>query len=367
MDDQQTNNAPADGSKRPLISSDLSTPIYGLFTLGILYTLYVAHQIVLPIILAILTSLLLSPIVKKLYVAFRIPRMVSALFLVLLVLAGIAGVTYAVATPVVKWAEEAPQGISRLLVGQSEIKRQISKVTESAEKVEKSMEELSESGAAKPTTVVLQTDSWRSQLMSKARNGIAGFMLAMALTYFLLVGGDRIIKNLVRQLPKDQRKTVLRITHDSQHEIAQYLGVLALSNTAVGLATGLMCWAVDLPDPAVWGLIAGLARFIPYLGVILTISLLAVVSAISLDVLWMMAIAPLGFLALTTLVGFFIEPWVHGFRMAINPVVIFVSIFFWGWLWGPVGVLLAVPLMTVIQVVLKQIPKLRPVYRVIAR
>ncbi|MEO9523774.1 AI-2E family transporter [Marinobacter alexandrii] len=357
----------ADARSRPLISSELSTPIYGLFTLGILYTLYVAHQIVLPIILAILTSLLLSPIVKKLYVAFRVPRMVSALLLVLMVLGGIAGVTYAVASPVLTWAEEAPQGISRLLVGQSEIRRQISKVTESAEKVEKSMAELSDSSKAKPTTVVLKTDSWRSQLMSKARDGVAGLLLALALTYFLLVGGDRIIKNFVRQLPRVQRKTVLRITHDSQHQIAQYLGVLALSNTAVGVATGLMCWAIGLPDPAVWGLIAGLARFIPYLGVILTILLLAVVSAISLDAVWLMAFAPLGYLGLTTLVGFFIEPWVHGFRMAINPVVIFVSIFFWGWLWGPVGVLLAVPLMTVIQVVLKQIPKLRPVYRVIAR
>lgn len=352
---------------RPLIGAELSTPIYGLFTLGILYTLYVAHQIVLPIILAILTSLLLSPLVKKFYVSWRIPRMVSSLLLVLLVLVSIVGVTYAVATPVLKWAEDAPQGISRLLVGQSEIRRQISKVTESAEKVEKSMEELSDSNKAKPTTVVLQTESWRSQLMSKARNGIAGLLLALALTYFLLVGGDRIIKNLVRQLPRSQRRTVLRITTDSQHEIAQYLGVLALSNTVVGVATALMCWAAGLPDPAVWGLVAGLARFIPYLGVILTISLLAVVSAISLDVLWMMAIAPVGYLLLTTLVGFFIEPWVHGFRMAINPVVIFVAIFFFGWLWGPVGVLLAVPLMTVIQVVLKQIPRLRPVYKVIAR
>ena len=357
----------ADTGPRPLISSELSTPIYGIFALGILYTLYLAHQIILPIILAILTSLLLSPVVNKFYLAFRVPRMVSALVLVLMVLGGIAGVTYAVASPVITWAEEAPQGISRLLTGQSEIRRQISKVTESAEKVEKSMAELSDSGEAKPTTVVLKTDSWRSQLTSKARDGVAGLLLALALTYFLLVGGDRMIKNFVRQLPRVQRKTVLRITHDSQQQIAQYLGVLALSNTAVGVATGLMCWAIGLPDPAVWGLIAGLARFIPYLGVILTISLLAVVSAISLDVVWMMAFAPLGYLALTTLVGFFIEPWVHGFRMAINPVVIFISIFFWGWLWGPVGVLLAVPLMTVIQVVLKQIPTLRPVYKVIAR
>jgi len=366
MDGQSTNNEPADGNKRPLISSELATPVYGLFGLGVLYTLYVAHQIVLPIILAVMTSLLLSPLVKRAFVKWRIPRMVSSLVLVLLVLAGIVGITLAVATPAFKWVEEVPQGISRLLVGESEISRQIARVTESAEQVEKSVEELSESDQ-QPSTVVLQTDSWRSQLMAKARNGIAGLALALALTYFLLVSGDRLIHNFIRQLPIDQRRTVLRMTHESQHQIAQYLGVLGLSNLFVGTTTGLICWAVGLPDPAVWGLVAGLARFIPYLGNILSISMLTIVSVVSLDELWMMAIAPLGFLGLTTLVGLFIEPWIHGFRMAINPVIIFVSIFFWGWLWGPVGVLLAVPLMTVIQVVLKQIPKLRPVYKVIAR
>jgi predicted PurR-regulated permease PerM len=366
MDGQSTNNEPAEENKRSLISSDLATPVYGLFGLGVLYTLYVAHQIVLPIILAVMTSLLLSPLVKRAYVKWRIPRMVSSLVLVLLVLAGIVGITLAVATPALKWVEEVPQGISRLLVGESEISRQIARVTESAEQVEKSVEELSESGQ-QPSTVVLQTDSWRSQLMAKARNGIAGLALALALTYFLLVSGDRLIHNFIRQLPIDQRRTVLRMTHESQHQIAQYLGVLGLSNLFVGTTTGLISWAVGLPDPAVWGLVAGLARFIPYLGNILSISMLTVVSVVSLDELWMMAIAPLGFLGLTMLVGLFIEPWIHGFRMAINPVIIFVSIFFWGWLWGPVGVLLAVPLMTVIQVVLKQIPKLRPVYKVIAR
>lgn len=361
-------NEPADNGKRPLFSSDLSTPIHGLFILGVLYTLYLAHQIVLPIILAVLTSLLLAPLVKKAYVKWHVPRMVSSLLLVLLVLAGIVGVGFAVAMPALDWAGKAPQGISRLLVGESSFKQQIERVSQSAKEVEKSVEDLSEEEETeKPTTVVLQTESWRSQLMSKARNGVAGLALALALTYFLLVGGDRLIRNLVKQLPRAQRKTALRITHDSQSQIAQYLGVLGLSNLSVGVTTGLMCWAVGLPDPAVWGIVAALARFIPYLGVILTIALLAVVSAISLETVWMMAIAPLGYLALTTLVGFFIEPWIHGFRMAINPVVIFISIFFWGWLWGPVGVLLAVPLMTVIQVVLKQIPRLRPVYRVIAR
>lgn len=367
MDDRLPENNASEKQPVKLSLSELSTPIYGLFTLGILYTLYLAHQIVLPITLAVLTSMLLAPLVKKAYLKFRVPRVFSSLVLVLLVLAGIVGIGAAVATPALEWAEKAPQGISRLLVGDSQIMRQLDKVSRSAEQVEKSVEGLSDSAEKKPTTVVLQTESWRSQLMAKARDGVAGLALALALTYFLLVSGDRLVRNFVKQLPRPQRKTVLRIAHYSQREIAQYLAVLGVSNASVGVLTALICWAIGLPDPAMWGLIAGLARFIPYLGNMLTIALLAIVSAIMLDTLWMMAVAPLSFILLTTIVGFFLEPWIHGFRMAINPVIIFVSIFFWGWLWGPVGVLLAVPLMTVIQVVLKQIPRLRPVYKVIAQ
>jgi len=365
MDEQKPDGAFPDNSKKLL--RELSTPIYGLFILGIFYTLYVAHQIVLPIVLAIMASLLLSPLVKKAHYHWRVPRVVSALVLVLMLLAGIAGLGAAVTAPALEWAERAPEGLSRLLVGDSEIMRQLDRVSRSAEEVEKSVGELSEQGKSSPTTVVLQTDSWRSRLMSKAQNGLAGLALALALSYFLLVSGDRLIHNFIKQLPRQDRKTVLRITHDSQHLIAQFLAVLTANNVSVGLLTGLICWAIGLPDPAVWGLVAGLARFIPYLGNVLTIGLLALVSVITLDSLWMMAVAPVSFVVLVMLVGLFLEPWIHGFRMAINPVVIFVSIFFWGWLWGPVGVLLAVPLMTVIQVVLKQIPKLRPVYKVIAR
>lgn len=370
--DEQPPTEPPDSSNKGEnsprgIPSGLTPPLYGLLGLGILYTLYLARGIALPIVLAILISLLLSPLVKKAKNRLHMPRVVSALVLVLMVLAGLVGIGVAVTTPALEWAERAPEGISRLLTGESELKRQIAKVTESAKRVEKSMEELAEGARPAATTVVLRTDSWRDQLMTKARNGIAGLAMALALTYFLLVSGDRLIQNFVRQLPRGQRSRALHIVTDSQKQIARFLTVISINNIVVGVTTGLLSWAAGLPDPAVWGLIAGLVRFVPYLGVIITTTLLTVVSAISLDTLWMMAIAPIGFLALSALVGLFIEPSVHGFRMSINPVVIFVSIFFWGWLWGPVGVLLAVPLMAVIQMVLKQIPRLRPVYNIIAR
>lgn len=372
MADQPADQTPSPqttkGKDDAWLSADLSTPLYGLFSLGVLYTLYVANQIILPIILAIMTSMLLSPLVNRARTRLGIPRMVTALLLMIILLLALAGLGWAVAQPALDWAEKAPRSISRVLVGESAIKKQLDRVSRSAEKMEESVKELSDNKGRPPTnTVVLQSDSWRSQLASNVQNGLAGLALAMALSYFLLVSGDRLVQNFVRQVPRPHRRAVLSIVRDSQQQIARYLAVIGISNSLVGAITGLIAWAVGLPTPALWGLIAGLARFIPYLGVIITIALLAMVSVSSLDTPLMMSIAPLGYLALTSLVGFFIEPYIHGFRMAINPVVIFVSIFFWGWLWGPVGVLLAVPLMTVIQVVLRQIPRLRPVYRVIAR
>jgi len=101
--------------------------------------------------------------------------------------------------------------------------------------------------------------------------------------------------------------------------------------------------------------------------VVATVALLVVVSAASLESPVMMLAVPAGYLLLNTVVGFFIEPWVHGYRLSVNPVVIFLAIFFWGWLWGPIGVLMAVPLMTVIQVTLRHIDSLRPLHDVIAR
>jgi len=344
---------------------DLHTPLYGLFILGIFYTLYAAHQIVLPIILAVLASLLLYPLVVLAHRYLRVPRFLASLVLVLALLAAIAGVGWAVVNPAIDWAQKAPDSLSKLLTGQSEFMHKLDQVSDSAEKVRESMKMDGEE--SRPPTVVVRDESWLKQMLSKASSAGTGLALALALTYFLLVGGDRLIRNFVRQLPKQHRGMALRIVSDSQHQIVQYLAVISASNLLVGILTGLMCWALGLPTPAVWGLVAGLARFIPYLGVIITVLLLTVISAASLDNFWMIAIAPAGYMALTSLVGFFIEPWIHGFRMAINPVIIFVSIFFWGWLWGPVGVLLAVPLMTIIQVILKQIPRLRPIYRVIAR
>ena len=340
--------------------------IYGLFALGVLYTLYLARGVVLPITLAVLTSLLFGPVVRRL-ARHRVPPAVSALLLLVLLVAALAGTGWLVAKPALNWLERAPEGLQQLLHRGNGLQRELGKVTHSAEEVSKTVKKLTEQGK-QPATVVLQSQSWKAQFLVNARDAAAAVALGLALSFFLLVNGDRLIHNFVRQLPdRARRRTMLRAVRESQRETARYLAVVTASNSMVGLITALMAWALGMPSPAVWGALAALLRFVPYLGVLITVALLAVVAAVSLNQPLAMAAAPAGYIVLTAVVGFFLEPYIHGFRMSVNPVVIFLGIFFWGWLWGAIGVFVAVPLLTVIQVVLHRIETLKPVYRVIAR
>ena len=346
----------------------LRVPVYGLFALGVLYTLYLAHEVLLPVTLAAMASLLLAPSVQGL--ARRgVPRTFGALLMLSLLVGFLGGIGTYVSGPIMDWMEEAPEGIGNLLLSDHGLHDAYTRMTDSARQVEETVEEFADEGVdERPATVVLQSESWRGQLLVGARNNAVAIALALTLSYFLLVSGQALVRNLAGQLTTRRRRhTVLKVIRDSQREIARYLGVITLSNGAVGLLTGIMLWLLGLPEPVVWGVIAALLRFIPYLGVLVTTVLLAIISAMHMNDPLVMLIAPMTYLGLSSFVGFVLEPYIHGYRLDINPVVIFLGIFFWGWLWGGIGVLLAVPLMTVIMVVLRHIDSLRPVYRVIAR
>lgn len=348
-----------------LRQQNLNTPIYGLFSLAVLYTLYLAHEILLPIILALLLSMLLAPLVGKAERRLKVPRTLSSLVFMLLVVGLIGSVSYGIAKPLSEWAERAPNAIERIFTGESEMERQMDRFTQTAQQIEEEMDDVSEED--RPQPVVLQDESWQSQAMDMAQQALFGLALALALAYFLLVSGDKLVKNLAAQMGRSKRQIFLRIVRSGQEQVARYLAVITTTNLSIGILTGLVAWGVGLPTPVLWGLVATLSRFIPYIGVILAVALLTVVSVATFDELWKIALVPGAFMLMTSIVGFFIEPYIHGMRMAVNPIIVFVSIFFWGWLWGPVGVLLAVPLMTVIMVVVSHIPKLKPLSKVLRK
>ncbi|MCL5050743.1 MAG: AI-2E family transporter [Firmicutes bacterium] len=345
---------------------DLSTPIYGLFTLAILYTLFIASDILLPLVFALLLSLLVSPAVAWCAKHLRMPRALSGLVLMLTVVAAIGGIGYGIFAPLTQWAEEAPEAVERILQGRGELQQDIEKLQESAEDIQSEVDGEVE-GTEDPTVVVHESELWQHRVFAAAQSGVSRLALALALTYFLLVSGDTLVRNLAHQMGRSKRQIFLSIVRSGQEQVARYLGVITSVNVTIGIIVGLVSWGVGLPTPVLWGLIAALARFIPYVGGILGVGLLVVVSVATFDDLLMIAIVPGTFLLLISVVGFFLEPYIHGQRLAVNPVIIFISIFFWGFLWGPVGILLAVPLMTVIMVVVSHIPKLKPLSEVLRK
>jgi len=141
-------------------------------------------------------------------------------------------------------------------------------------------------------------------------------------------------------------------------EVQAYLGIKTLVSLATGLTAGLFCWLMGLDFPILLGLTAFVLNFIPTIG-----SIIAAIPAMALalvlhDPSWTLLVA-LGYLAINTLFGNIVEPNLMGRRLGLSTLVVVLSLIFWGWLWGPVGALLSVPLTMVLKIVLENTPDLR--------
>jgi predicted PurR-regulated permease PerM len=127
--------------------------------------------------------------------------------------------------------------------------------------------------------------------------------------------------------------------------LSRYFGTLAIVNLCLGTVAAGLAWAVNLPHPFLWGVLAATLNFIPYLGPAIMVATLFVIGLMSFSTLGHALIAPLAWIGMTTLEGQFITPTIIGHRLTLNPFLVFLSIAFWAWMWGPLGAFLAVPLL----------------------
>ena len=155
---------------------------------------------------------------------------------------------------------------------------------------------------------------------------------------FLLASGDFFLRKLIKVLPTlSDKKRALTITNTMQREISRYFLTVTLINAGLGLAVGTALYFIGMPTPYLWGAMAFALNFIPYLGALVGIVLTAAVALVSFDSIGQALLAPAAYLALATLEGNFITPTIMGKRFTLNPVVVFIWLIFWGWLWGVIG------------------------------
>ena len=330
----------------------------GIFIFALVYALYFARDFFMPVVLAFLLALMLTPIVRFLRKR-GIAEAVSATALVLASVAGLGITGYLLSGPVINLSNEAPEIGRKLTERLAELRHPFDKVMEISEQVEKVTETTQEPGVQK---VVVAQPGIISQAAGNLLSAGTNIAITFVLSLFLLASGTMFYEKIVQSFTRlSEKKKALRVVYDVEREISRYLLTVTLINGGLGLVIGLGLWALGMPTPFVFGVAAALLNFLPYVGALLSILLVAAVSLVSFESLSFALIAPAFVVLCNVVEGQFVTPMIVGRRLEINAVAIFIAVAFWSWLWGFVGALIAVPLLVVIKVFCDHFDSLRHV------
>lgn len=335
----------------------LKVTLVCLLTLSAMYTLYFAQDVLLPIFLAFLLGLLLRPPVKALR-RLRVPEPIGAAIVMILALAAIGILASVLAEPAMAWIERAPTVMHELRVKLAGLLESI----EQARKATEQLKQITAENTGGAPEVVVKGPSLAESILSQTQLIVAQAAVTGALTFFFLAFGRSTLESVLQSLPRVRdRMHLADIVNTVQINITAYLVTVTIINLCLGLVTAGVLWAVGMPNPLLWGMVAGLLNFIPYLGSAVTAGILFMVALLSFENWWAILAPPLAFISLTALEGNFITPTIVGRRLTLNPIFVFATVLFWGWLWGVPGALLAVPILAVFKIFCDATPSLRTI------
>ena len=332
-----------------------SIALTGLFILAVFYTIYFMRSILLPIVLALLLSYLFRPIVRGL-ARLKIPLPVGAALVLIGFVALVGYAISALATPAMGWLQKAPEGLTELQHKLLPVRQSVAQVSQATGEIEK---------LATPntgtTTVEVKRHPISEVFFMRTSEFIASAVLLSILLYFLLVYDQVFIAKLVKLLPTlSDKKTAVSIAHDIESQVSRYLFTITAINICLGLAVGIAVGLLGLRNPVMWGVMVALLNFVPYLGAFTGIICMTIGAVLSFDSLGYALVFPAVYLALGTLEGSFITPWVMGRSLTLNPVIILISLVLWGWMWGIVGIILAVPILAAFKIFCAHIKPMEP-------
>jgi len=341
-----------------------SFTLTGIFLLLALYALKIGSDFFVPVILAFLLSFLFAPVVRILHRLY-IPLSLGAA----LVLFGLIGVLtfgiYQLAAPASGWMAKLPKAAAQLEYRLSNLKqtfREFSKASREVERITK----FDTAGTAQQVEV--KKSSVGEILLGQTQGFLVSGGVMFVLLFFLLASGDMFLRKLVTVLPRfENKKLAVEISRQIERDISRYLLTVTLINAAFGSAVGLSMYFIGLPNALLWGVMAGLLHFIPFLGAIVGISVVTLVALVTMDQFTSILLVPSAYLGLNLLEEYLFFPFLIGRRLLLNPVVIFIWLIFWGWLWGIPGALMAVPLLAIFKIVCDHIEPLAAVAEFLGR
>ena len=322
------------GSIGGLWSSAGQAANIGIFLLLFGAFLYVGRGILLPILIAAVVSLTLAPLIRF-GKNHGVSPWITALLIVVLGLGALALAAMALAGPLGEWIGRAPE------IGAT-IKQKLVVLQAPLSALRRLQTDLFGSEAAAPAAPAPNVFLPVLAFITPAAGQL---LLFFGTLLFFLVGQFGLRARLVSMFSNHESKLrFLRIVNDIEKNLAGYLALVTVINAAVGTITALGAWLIGLPDPAIFGLIAAVLNYIPYVGPAIVVLTLFAVGLVSFPSLGHALVAPCGFIALTTLEGHFITPAIVGRRITLDPLMVVLALAFWTWMWGPIGAFLATPL-----------------------
>lgn len=338
----------------------------GLFALALFYTLYFAAGFFLPVVIAMMLNMLFRPVVRALR-RVGLPDPLGAALVMLVLLGSVGYGLYALSGPAARWAERAPEYLRDAETELRGLFEPVQSVSESAAQVGEQIAG-TDDAEGQPPPVPVQQNSFSDVLLGQTRQFVVGAAITCFLLYFLLASGDFFLRKLVHVLPMLRRKRIaVRIARQAEHDLSTYLFTYTVINAVLGTVVGAVLYLLGMPNPVLWGVMVALLNFVPYLGAVTGVSIVALAALVSIDSPGRALAAPALYFLINALEGNVITPIIMGQRLRLNPVAIFISLTFWGWLWGVAGALLATPLLVSLKIVCDNVATLHPLGEFIGR
>ncbi len=336
-----------EGHKKPIGGFWLK----GIFVFLLIYILDYAEAALIPIALAFFFALVLEPLVHTL--EKLISSRAGAIAIVMTTLLGtVAFSSFQLARPIQESISEGPQRISK-------VENRIRDILLPFQEVDKTMDAITGGlGDAKgQRTVVAQSPG--TGLFEHFRSVFSHFALVVILLVFLLATGDRFWEGVWHLCSsKIEKSAFLHLVHDTETRLSSYLMTIAAINLGLGLLVGTAMFGLGMPDPILWGALAAVLNFVPYLGAMIGEIIVGLVALSVFDSVGYALLVPLVYFVIAFTEGNLITPMILGKRFAVKPVLIILSMIILGWLWGIVGVFLTVPTLVLTLIVCENIPRL---------
>lgn len=316
--------------------------LVGLLVIAVVAVLYFARSFFLPVTMAFVIGTMLSP-AAGLLERYGVPRAIGAALIVTTVTALGAFMLGLIASPAVEWSSRLPELAARLKEKLHIFDRPLALWHELQTML----------GGSDPlASLQMPKFDWMQPTLEFLSPTLTEGLLFLVTLVLFIASWKELRRTLIMTFgDRGRRLRTLRIINEIEEHLGGYLMTVTMINGGVGIATGLICVATGMPNPAGLGALAATLNYIPIIGPVAMFAILVIVGIVSFPTIGAALMAPLLFTVMTFIEGHFITPTIIGRKLALNALAVLLTLAFWTWLWGPMGAFLSSPLLIVALIV----------------